>query len=189
MQFQQTNRPANALLWPLVIAGVLLAAIAATIYFRSPHTPANAKVTHTAVYASRVVYSNDVGTMKILGKSDPTEETLFVAATVKVHNNLSTPLALKDFTAKLTTADGVEMETSASEKSDFETIYTAFPQVKQMVQGPLLLRDSEVPAKGDLEGVVLLGFKDAKQETWDKRKSAVVLIAPYHMDAAEAEIK
>lgn len=190
MQFQQTHRPANALLLPIVIAGVVLAAVAAGIYFRSPHTPATVALTQMKIVPTKVTYSNDSNTLKILGKTDADENTLFVVATVKVHNNLDTPLSLKDYTAKLTTAEGAELETSASEKDDAPAVFTAFPEVRAAAaNGKLLLRDSEVPAKGDLEGILLLGFKDATQATWDKRKSAEVAVAPYHMDAVKAELK
>jgi len=190
IKFHQTHRPLSHILWPIAIAFVVLAAIGIGIYVRSPHAPAKVSVTHVTAVPTTVTYSNDVGTLKLLGKTDSNENTLYVLATVKVHNNLKTPVFLKDLTGALTMPDGSELLTSAVEKNDVEATFTAFPQVKEAASGkPLLLRETEVPGMSDMEGLVLLGFRDATKQTWDQSKHVAVKIAPYHYDPIVAELK
>jgi len=190
IKFHQTHRPLRHFLWPIVIAFVVLAAVGIGIYVRSPHAPAKVSVTHVAAVPTTITYSNDVGTLKLLGKTDSNENTLYVLAMVKVHNNLDTPVFLKDLTGALAMPDGSELLTSAVEKDDVAATFIAFPKVKDAAAGkPMLLRETEVPAKSDKEGLVLLGFRDATQQTWDQSKHAAVKIAPYHYDPIVAELK
>ncbi len=177
VSFSQPERRSLAL--PILLALAVLA-IAGFLLFRfTPHRTADAAITHVDVVPTRVVFKSE---SRVVG-ADPSIDTLYVIATVKVTDQLRLPLFFKDFTATLVQADGSSLPaTSAVERSDLLNLYTSFPAVGKVAAAqaaPPLLRESRVDPGKSIEGFVVLHFPVAP-DVWQNRKNAVLIIDLYH---------
>ncbi len=172
IRFAQPAR--RNLLAPVLIAFVVLGIVLALVLRYTPHRTADLTITKTAVYPAHTVFKSD----SILVGRDRAQDDLYVLVNLRIDDRLNLPLFLKDFTATLTTFDGEEFHTSATEKQDFDTLYEAFPAVKKLSSTPLLRETLIEPGKS-AEGMVLLHFPVAA-EAWDRRRSAVLSVDLYH---------
>jgi hypothetical protein len=171
----QLHQPVHRnLLAPVLIAFVVLGIAIALVIRYTPHRVADVEITHTAVYPAHIVFKSD----SLVVGADKTEDDLWVVANVRIADRLNLPLFLKDFTATLTTIDGEQINTSAAEKQDLESIYTAFPALRPLVSEPLA-RETLIRSGNSAEGMVLLHFP-VTLDTWNRRKSAVLHIDLYH---------
>ncbi len=171
----QIHHPVHRnLLAPVLIAFVVLGIAIALVIRFTPHRVADLEITHTAIYPTHLVFKAD----SLVVGADKTEDELYVLTTIRITDRLNLPLFLKDFTATLTTADGEEIKTSAAEKTDLESIYSAFPALRQMSSEPLL-RETLIHSDNSAEGMVLLHFP-VTLDTWNHRKSAVLHVDLYH---------
>lgn len=162
------------LLAPVLIAFVILGIAIAYLVRYTPHRTADVAITRTAIYPAHTVFKSD----SILVNRESAEDDLYVLATLKIEDRLNLPLFVKDFSATLTTADGQQFTTSATEKEDLPTLYSAFPQLKAL-SSPPLVRDTFINPGHSVEGMVLLHFP-INQALWDNRKSATLKIDLYH---------
>jgi len=172
IRFAQPAR--RNLLAPVLIAFVVLGVVLALVLRYTPHRTADLTITKTAIYPAHTVFATD----SIVVGRDHSSDDLYVLVNLRIDDRLNLPLFLKDFTATLTTVDGEEFHTSATEKQDFDTLYEAFPAVKQLSSAPLLRETLIEPGKS-AEGMILLHFPVTK-EVWDRRKSAVLNVDLYH---------
>jgi len=161
----------------LVLALVLLGAVVAFIIWHYPHQTARIEILHTSTHPTHVVFSSLIHQIG----GDKVEDNLYVVAKVRVTDNLGLPLFLNDFTATLTTADGDEFTSSAVDQRNLETLYSVFPEIKPMVTGPLLLRETTIQPKQSAEGLMLFRFP-VTQDAWKHRKSASLSVAFYHQE-------
>lgn len=165
----------------LIPAIVIFAAIAAMgyaiVYFVLPHRQVDAQVTRVSILPMHTTFSNG---SRVVGKIDPSEDDLYVLATVRVHDDLNIPIFIKDLTGTLTTQDGTDITTSAVEKNDLDQVYLAFPSLKS-ISGPPLLREITIQPGATAEGMVMLHYSEP-ESVWKQRKSASVTIEFYHQD-------
>jgi hypothetical protein len=173
LTFSQTER--RSILVPALIAVVVIGTIAALAFFYLPRHTADAAVTHVAILPTHTAFKTD---SKVVGHVDPSEDDLYVLATVRVDNHLHVPLFLKDITATLTSADDSVTTTSAVEERDLASLYTTFPALKPLASVPLA-RESAIDPRGHGEGMVLLHFP-IPQSLWDQRKGATITLDFYH---------
>ena len=178
------SQPARRnLLLPIVIAVVVLVVATALVLQFTPHTTADVTITHTAVYASHIVFK----TYSIVVANSSAQDDIYILTNVHIANRLRLPLFLKDFTATLTPSnpDGSPAEsitTSAAEKTDLPNLYTTFPALKTLADEelkPPLYRDTQIDPGESAEGILLLHFP-VTQGAWDHRKSAALTIDLYH---------
>lgn len=172
IKFAQPAR--RNLLAPVLIAFVVLGIVLALVLRYTPHRTADLAITKTAVYPAHTVFTTDT----ILVGKERAQDDLYVLVNVRIDDRLNLPLFLKDFTATLTTADGEELHTSATEQQDLDAVYVTFPALKKLSSTPLL-RETLIERGKSAEGMVLLHFPVTK-EVWDRRKSAVLSIDLYH---------
>ena len=172
IRFAQPAR--RNLLAPVLIAFVVLGIVLALVLRYTPHRTADLTITKTAVYPAHTVFKSD----SILVGRDRAQDDLYVLVNLRIDDRLNLPLFLKDFTATLTTVDGEEFHSSATEQQDFDTLYEAFPALKKLSSTPLLRETLIEPGKS-AEGMVLLHFPVAA-EAWDRRRSAVLSVDLYH---------
>lgn len=172
LKFAQPAR--RNLLAPVLLAFLILGITLALAIRYTPHRTADISITRTAVFPTHTVFKGD---SIVVGHSQA-QDDLYVLTTLRIDDRLHLPLFLKDFTATLTTADGQEFNTSATEKDDFATIYTSFPALKPLVSEPLL-RDTMINPGQSAEGMVLLHFPVSK-EVWDHRRAAYLNVDLYH---------
>jgi hypothetical protein len=172
IRFTQPAR--RNLLAPVLIAFVVLGIVLALVLRYTPHRIADLAITKTAVYPAHTVFTTD----SILVGRERAQDDLYILVTLRIEDRLNLPLFLKDFTATLTTADGEELHTSATEQQDLDAMYVTFPALKRLSSAPLLRETLIEPGKS-AEGMVLLHFPVTK-EVWDRRKSAVLNVDLYH---------
>jgi hypothetical protein len=162
------------LLAPVLIAFLILGIVIALLIRATPHKTADLTITRTVVVPTHTVFKSNT---TLVGR-DPAQDDLYVLTTLHIGDELRLPLFLKDFTATLTTADGEEITTSATEQQDLDTVYTAFPTLKPLASEPLLRETMISPGKS-AEGMLLLHFPVAKS-VWDSRRAATLNIDLYH---------
>jgi hypothetical protein len=162
------------LLTPILLALLVLGVVIAVVIRATPSRSPELTITHTAVFPTHTLLKSD---SIVVGK-DQSQDDLYVFTTLRIDDPLKFPLFLKDFTATLTTADGDELTTSAIEKQDLASIYSAFPALKSLASDPLL-RETTIAPGQSAEGMVLLHFP-ITQAAWDHRKNATLNIDFYH---------
>jgi hypothetical protein len=162
------------LLAPVLIAFLILGIIIALLIRATPHKTADLTITKTVVYPTHTVFKSN----SILVGHDQAQDELYVITNLRIDDNLRLPLFLKDFTATLTTSDGQEITTSATEKDDFAAVYSSFPELKALASEPLL-RETMINPGQSAEGMVLLHFPVAKS-VWDTRRTATLNFDLYH---------
>ncbi|HWB32019.1 MAG TPA: hypothetical protein VG714_02480 [Acidobacteriaceae bacterium] len=181
LNFSQPER--SRLLVPILIAMAVMLLIGGLVLAFLPHRTAEIAVTHVAVLPTHTSLTTG---SRVVGSTTEIEDNLYVLATVRIKDNLSMPLFIKDLTGSMTSADDADQTSSAVEKDDLNAVYTAFPALKPM-SGPPLLREIRIPPGGSAEGMVLLQFK-ATDADWKQRKAASITIAFYHQDPMTVEI-
>jgi len=181
LSFSQPER--RNFLVPGIIVVVLVACALGYIYFFTPHSTAEVQVTHVAYMPLHTSYETG---SKVVGHMNVSEDDIYVLATVRVHNNLSLPIIIKDLTGTLTPSDGPDITVSAIEKNDLDSVYEALPKLKAM-SGPSLLRDITIAPGATAEGMVMLDYQ-ATEAIWKQRKSASVTIVLYHQDPTTVPI-
>ena len=172
LKFAQPAR--SNLLAPVLLAFLILGITLALAIRFTPHKTADLDIVHTTVYPAHTVFKGE----SILVGHDQARDDLYVLTTLRVTDGLSLPLFLKDFTATLTTGDGEEITTSAVEKDDIPSVYSAFPALKPLASEPLL-RETMINPGQSAQGMILLHFP-VTQQVWDHRRTAVLNVDLYH---------
>jgi hypothetical protein len=172
LKFAQSAR--SNLLAPVLLAFLILGITLALAIRFTPHKTADLDIVHTTVYPTHTVFKGE----SILVGHDQARDDLYVITTLRVTDGLRLPLFLKDFTATLTTGDGQEITTSAIEKDDIPSVYSAFPPLKTLASDPLL-RETMINPGQSVQGMILLHFP-VTQEVWDHRRTAVLNVDLYH---------
>jgi hypothetical protein len=162
------------LLAPVLIAFLILGIVIALLIRYTPHKTADLTITRTVVYPTHTVFKSG----STLVGHDQAQDDLYVLTTLRIDDQLHLPLFLKDFTATLTTADGQELTTSATEKQDLDAVYTAFPAIRTLTSEPLL-RETMIAPGDSAQGMILLHFPVAKS-VWDSRRTATLNVDLYH---------
>ena len=173
LSFSQPERR-SYLLPILVVLGIAGVAFG-LIFWLTPHKIAEVTVTKTQVLPIHTVFGTD--TIKV-GARPIEEDDLYVVLTVKVEDKLKLPIFIKDLTGTLTSAEGAELTSSASQKNDLEPLYQTFPKLKPLASAPLL-RETQIAPGSSAEGMVLLHYP-VPQKVWDSRTAATVTVDTYH---------
>ncbi len=178
--FSQSGRPNLTI--PLIGIVSLLIVFAGLAYRLLPHSEVSATITSVQLHPIVTTFKRQTqtGGFKLLNDQPASESDLYVIPSVRIDDHINTPLFLKDFHVTLVTADG-ELHTSAIEKNDLPTVYSAFPEIKPLMAQPLL-RESTVAPNSSAQGTILLQFP-MPQSVWDNRQSATLTIDFYHQDS------
>ena len=177
------SQPARRnLLAPVLLAFLILGFVIALVIRLTPVRTADLLITHTAVYPAHTVFKSE----SIVVGHDTAQDDLYVLTTLRIEDNLRLPLFLKDFTATLTTAEGQQINTSASEEHDLPNIYTSFPALKPLATAPIL-RETMINPGDKSQGMILLHFP-VTQSVWDHRQSAVLHVDLYHQGKQDVTI-
>jgi hypothetical protein len=155
----------------LAIAAIALAIGIAIHFF--PATTVNITHIHTDVLPTETTFKGST----IVGLNE-TSHILFVAATIKVDNQLRVPIYLDDFHMTLTDQSGAEMTVSADAPKDLPDTETNYPGVKPLTTTPLV-RNTEIDPAKSAQGTLLFPLTIPKN-VWDTRRSAVIKIDLYH---------
>jgi len=173
LSFSQTER--RSILGPLLLVAAIAAGAAGYFYWFTPHHEAEVTVTHVATLPIHTSYATG---SKVVGHTVETDDDLYVLATVRITDQMSLPMFLKDITGTWTTADGTDVTTSAIEKDDLASVYQTLPSLRA-ISGPPLLREIRIEPHGTAEGMVMLHY-NATEADWKQRKGASVTLEFYH---------
>ncbi|MBS1801564.1 MAG: hypothetical protein JSS95_17270 [Acidobacteria bacterium] len=177
------SQPARRnLLAPVLIAFLLLGIAIALLLRFTPHTIAEIKVVHVAVYPAHTVFKSDT----IVVGRDRSQDDLYALITVNMSDRLNLPIFIKDFTGTLISADGTAIPGTAAQKEDLENLYVTFPALRSLSSTPLL-RETLISPGGTADGMVLLHFP-VSADTWNHRRSAALNIDLYHQGMLSAAI-
>jgi hypothetical protein len=171
---------------PIIVAVVILGIAGGILHGLMPQRTMALKVTRETVYPIRVAAERPQASgFKVLGPPVSSEQGVYVVTTLHIDNKLNVPLFLKDFTATVTLPNG-EMHTSAIEKQDLDTVYSAFPDLRSLMATPLLRETAVDPGKTS-DGTLLLQFP-MRQSDWNQRQSATLTIDFYHQPSVTVPI-
>ncbi len=173
----QQSSPLKAIL----ISVIVLAAIAAAVFYLNPRRTHEITVPKTQFYAAHTTSKDTTGEMHIVGQLAESEDDLYVVATLNIKNNLPIPIYLNNITATYTTPQDTVIDTRAPGASDLARLKEIFPALAPMLPNPLPLDDG-IPAKSTAEGTILLHFPGLTEQTWKARKSATLTLNFIHQD-------
>ncbi len=179
---------------PAVLVSLLiLAAIAAAIFYFNPHKVAEFKVSSTSTFAPHTTFGSlDAATpgtgMHVLGApTTSTENDLYVVAHVRLTDKLRLPLFVSGAVAHVTLADGTELEANLLSATDLKRLEVIFPSLRQHVGDPLSDGDEVQPGQTRIADVVL-PFPGQTEDLWHGKKSATLTIQLRNQEAQTAEL-
>ena len=171
-----SQAPRRSFLIPALIAIACIALAARVAVYFFPATTVNIAHLNTVVLPVRTVFKAKT----IQDGVNQAQNTLLVASTVSVENQLRMPIFIDDFSLTLTDATGAEMVVKGVTKSELPNMLLTFPALTPLVENPLLRETSIDPAKS-AQGTLLFSLP-IPQSLWDARKSAVIKVALYHQN-------
>jgi len=174
LTFSQPER--RSYLAPILIAVLVIGGIFGYIYL-TPHRIADITVTHTAVLPTHTEFQTG---SKLVGAQTEAQDDFYVLATIRIDNRLNIPLTIDDMTGTITEPDDSASTVTAIQKTDLDSVYTAFPTLKPLT-GPPLLRETSIAPGDHAEGMVMLNLPITEAD-WKNRKSATITIAFYHQE-------
>jgi hypothetical protein len=162
----------------ILISIVVLAAIAAAIYYFSPRTPAQIQVQKVDLFAPHTETKAAKGGVHVLGTPGYAEDNLYVIVHVSLKNNLRLPLFLDSPAATLTTADGTVAATVVS-PADAPRLEQSFPALTPLAPNPIG-GGSEIAPRATADGSIILLFSTLTDAAWKSKKSATLTINLTH---------
>lgn len=117
------------------------------------------------------------GAQGVQGGMD-TYDQLLVLAEVKVRNQTNIPLFLHDMWSNLITNNDDQDRSLAANRTDFESVFVAYPQMAQMKQEPLL-RDTAIQPGQTAQGLVIFHYPMTKDQ-WDARHGFEAVVSFTH---------
>jgi hypothetical protein len=164
-----------------LIATAVLLVIVIAIYFYGRNRNPQLAITHVQTYVARSELKAIKPKSKYIGSLSTIDTDLYVLVNVKLTDNTSHPLFIKDETGVLTAPDHSILESSAILTADLPQVFNAFPDLQKLADKPLL-RDTEVSPGQTVEGTVLLHYPSATEANWNSRESATVTLDFFHND-------
>ena len=178
LQIAPARSTSNA---PAVLAAlVILAAVAAAIFYFNPHKVAELRVTAVDTYAPRTTFTSldtpAANGMHILdAPTSSTEDNLYVIANVSLTDKLRLPLFISGAVAHVTFADGSELEANLLSRNDLKRLGVIFPEITRRAVAPLSDGDEVNPGQTRV-GTLVLPFPGQTAEAWHAKKLASLTI-------------
>ena len=170
--FAQPERRSYLIPILLALAALAAAIVIARHYF--PATSVDIEHLHTDLLPTTTVFKAQSQVVGI----NQTENTLFIASTVKIDNRLRIPIFLDGFDLTFTNLDGAQLTAKGLTKSQLADIEIAFPALKPLLTQPLL-RDTTIDPGKSAQGAILYSLPIPKS-MWDARKTATITVQLYH---------
>jgi len=163
----------------ILIAIIILAAVAAAVFYFTPRKTAELSVPKVQLYAAHTTTAAQRGSFNLVGSLGESENDLYVVATVNIKNNLPIPIYLDNITATYTTPQDTVLEARAPSATDLARLEEIFPALTPLMTMPLSLSEG-IPAKSTVQGTVLLHFPGLTDQTWKERKSTTLTFNYIH---------
>ena len=165
----------------VVIALFVLVALAFAIFYFNPHKIAELKVTGTDLYAPHTTFAGAEtpapNGMHVLGApTTSSEDNLYVIANVSITDKLRLPLFLSGATARVTLADGTQLESNLLSRADLKRLEVIFPDITQRAVAPVSDGDEIDPGQTRV-GTLVLPFPGQTADAWHNKKIATLTIS------------
>jgi hypothetical protein len=156
----------------------LAGAIAVAIHF-FPATTIASKHIHTQVLPTKTKFNAQtavVGGPLVLGNT--IEETLFVASTIQLDNQMRVPIFLDGFTLTFTNTEDAQLTAKALTPAELANAELSFPALKALASTPLTTETTIDPGH-TAQGTVIFALT-LRKSMWDERKRATIKVDVYH---------
>lgn len=105
-------------------------------------------------------------------------DEMVVVAEVKLHNQSTGPLFVRDFWGTLKLDPTTDGQSFGATKTDLTRAYLAYPMIPRVAVPPIE-RDSTIAPGATVDGMMLFNYPVSK-EVWDKRESLNIVISFTH---------
>ena len=164
----------------VLLAAVVIAAIVGAVFWLSPHKPVELVVTQVELFAPHTEFKAVPGAGHLIGAPGEMEDDLYVVATLRMTNKLSTPLYLDGMGATMVNNDAA-YELTTVRPGDVTRLEASFPQIAKLAAKPFSLDD--LPPGETREGQVVILVPSATAEQWKAKKSATLTVRLHRQDA------
>jgi len=177
---------------PVIIAAAVLGILLASYLLASKKAPSSSGVItrfqaipiHTESKASM-----GIGQEGMVANNVEKYDQVVVGVQLNVRNATPKPMYVKSIEARLVTDAGEEKTDEAAPAADYDTLFQAYPQLKQNAIAPIKA-ESTIAAGSTQEGMAIFSFP-VTRDVWDKRKSLKIAVnlydhSPLVLDAAQA---
>ncbi len=166
--------PERSALPAVLIALVILAAIAAGVFYFNPHKTADLAVAETQTFAPHTEMTAMKGAqahgMRVIGGVGAgSEDNLYVVATVNLTDRLRLPIFVSGATAHVAFADGSQADVRTIAASDLKRLQTIFPALAPLTANPIADGDEVDPSQTKTGTLVLL-FPGRTADAWKTKK-------------------
>lgn len=152
---------------------VVLAAIAAYVYFGRTPTPYQGQILSVNVYSIHHDMTQPTTTEGVGGQKETYDEILLFV-NVSVKNTAKIPLYLRDMWATVNLPDVDEKSTAVSQE-DFSKVFVAYPETKQY-QKPPLPRDITLQPGQQVEGMMIFNYQ-ISQKQWESATGEILSLS------------
>jgi hypothetical protein len=121
--------------------------------------------------------SMGIGQEGMVGNNVEKYDQVVVGVQLNVHNATPKPMYVKSVEARLVTDAGEEKTDEAAPAADYDTLFQAYPQLKQNAIAPMKA-ESTIAAGATQDGMAIFSFPVTK-DVWDKRKSLKIAVNLY----------
>lgn len=173
---ESSNTPA------VILSLLILAAVAAAIFYFNPHKVAEFHVTSSDTYAPHTRFGSleaatpaANGIHVLGGPTSTSEDDLYVIAHVTLADKLRLPLFVSGATAHVTLEDGTELESNLLSAADLKRLEVIFPDIRQHATDPISDGDEIAPGQTRI-GTLVLPFPGRTASDWHAKKSATLTV-------------
>src|ERR1700761_4633683 len=174
---EEINPTKRALLIVLVATVIVVLTIAGYVYFGEKPPVAVGKIIKLDIVPIHSEMRVGAGAQGVQGGTD-TYDQLLILAQVQVRNQTNIPLFLHDMWSNITTNNGDQERSLAANKTDFQSVFVAYPQTASFKQEPLL-RDMTLQPGQSAQGLVIFHYPMTKDQ-WDARHGFEAVISFTH---------
>lgn len=161
---------------PIVLALIIVAAAAVTVYLVIPHKITDLSVSKVDLFAPHTQFgATQGGSVQVLGQAAQSEDDLYVVAHINITNKLHQRVFISGWSATAMFKDGSTEDSTYVAKSQLPRLEQIFPQIASLATDPIDDGDELDPGVTKSGSVVLL-FPNTTQEKWNSKGSAVLTI-------------
>jgi len=165
---EETNSLKRALVIVLVATVIVVVTIAAYVFIDEKPPALVGQIVKLDVTPIHTEMRVGAGAQGVQGGMD-TYDQLLITAEVQVHNQAKYPVYLHDMWSELTTSGGDQQRSLAANKTDFQSVFIAYPQMASLKQEPLM-RDITLQPGQSAQGLIVFHYPMTKDQ-WDARRS------------------
>jgi hypothetical protein len=166
----------------LLIAAVVLAVVAAAVFYFNPRETAVITVSKVQLYAAQSTSTQAAGGFGVIGSAPETSNDLYVVVTLQVENKLRLPIFFNGITTTYTTKQDTVQEERALSIADETRVEETFPALTAIMPQPLSSQ-AGVEAKSIAEGQLLFHFSGFTEAMWKDRKTATLTLNLQHQNS------